>query len=123
MPENGKTNKADWISAAVGLMGLVAITVGGYGKYTSDQATHDAKLEMLEKEHVVSQNKISSMEDELDVLWVDTQKNGEIIKVIRKDQERFDAAFLKFAEATDRLSISVARIETYMKIKEQKDKE
>ena len=105
------TNKAEVVGATVGVLGLLFMGVGLYGTYTSDKASTQAQINVLEKEHEVSTVKIGKMEEELDVLWVDTQKNAETIKVVRRDQERFDEAFIKFADATDRLSISVARLE------------
>jgi len=115
-------NKAEWGTIVLSVVTVLSVMFGAYGTYTSDQASQEIRIIALEKELEVFTESARAMEDELDVLWVDTGRNAESIKVIRKDQERFDAAFLKFAEATDRLSVSVARLEEHMRIDEMREK-
>lgn len=115
-------NKAEVISAIVGVLGLLGVSFGLYGAYTWDKSHQQARITVLEKEHEVSATKIGKMEEDLDVLWVDTQKNEESIKVVQRDQDRFNAAYIKFADAVDRLSISVARLEERIGLNNQTQK-
>jgi hypothetical protein len=115
------STKAEWIQAGAAVLTVLGVGVGLYGTYRADLASSNARISNLEKVAEVSTIKMGAMENELDVLWVDTQKNEETLRLVRKDQERFDKAFIKFAEATDRLSVSVARLEERMRFSEGKN--
>jgi hypothetical protein len=108
-------SKAEWSSVAISLVSMVVLLALAYGKYTSDRATMTVQLANIEKVQRVSTSKSDLMEDELDVLWIDTQKNKDSIGAQSKELARFDVAFSRFADAVDRLSIAVAKLEERIK--------
>lgn len=116
------STKTEVISVVLGVITTVSVGIGLYGTFTAENARQQIKIESLEKEQKVSTTRIVGLENELDVLWVDTQKHEGHIEGIRRDQERFDDAFVKFADATERLSISVARLEERMRSKENEER-
>jgi hypothetical protein len=103
--------KSSWVSAVVSTVVAIALIFGTYGQYRADQVELLSRVGSLEKVQEVSSEQHSLMEDELDVLWVDTQKNKDQIVVTKEALVRFDKSFGKFADAVDRLSISVVRLE------------
>mgnify|MGYP003657751663 FL=1 len=60
---------------------------------------------------MVSRGDREAMGNELDVLWVGTNGNKGKLVTMDRDLHRFNASFEKFADAVDRLSISVVRLE------------
>ena len=107
-------NKAEWTNVALTAVTILGISFGGYGHFSGVMANQEARLVVLEKEQEVSRKDRDAMDNELDVLWVDTSKSKDGIKTLQKGQERADRYFEKFANAVDRLSISVARLEEHM---------
>ena len=107
MPES----RAEWTNVVISGIALLCIAFGGYGHFSGMLANKEARILVLEKESVVSRKDREEMDNELDVLWVDTSKNKDRIVGLDKDLKRFDKSFEKFADAVDRLSISVVRLE------------
>tara|TARA_R110002167_G_scaffold62649_1_gene176832 strand:- start:835 stop:1191 length:357 start_codon:yes stop_codon:yes gene_type:complete len=107
-------NKAEWTNVALTAATVLGVAFGGYGHFSGVMANQEARITVLEKEQQVSHRDRDAMDNELDVLWVDTSKNKDGIKTLQKGQERADRYFEKFANAVDRLSISVARLEEHM---------
>ena len=78
-------------------------------------ASIEARLVALEKVQEVSIISRGEMENELDVLWIDTQRNKDSIQTVKETQSSFNDAVIRLADATDRLSISVAKLEERVK--------
>lgn len=111
------SSRAEWVNVSLSVIAMLGLAFGGYGHLSAEIATKEVRLTALEKEQAVSRKERNEMDNELDVLWVDTNKNKDQITSAKKDLSRFNASFEKFATAVDRLSISVVRLEERIKAK------
>ena len=103
--------KAEWVDTGIALVGLLGLAFGGYGYFSAELALNEARISILEKEIIVSGKEREEMGNELDVLWLGTNGNKGKIETLDKDLSRFNESFEKFADAVDRLSLSVVRLE------------
>ena len=111
MPDS---SRSEWANVGIAAVALLSLAFGGYGHFSGVMAEQQAKVRVLEKESMVSIKDRAEMSNELDMLWLDTSRNKDGLVVIEKDLSRFNASFEKFADAVDRLSISVVRLEVGM---------
>lgn len=105
------SDKAEWTNVILTALTLLGLAFGGYGHFSAVLADKEARIVVLEKEQEISRKDREVMDNELDVLWVDTSKNKDKLGVIEKDLERHDKSFERFTEAVDRLSMAVVRLE------------
>lgn len=105
------SSRAEWVNAGIALVGILGMALGGYGHFSAELALNEARISILEKEIIVSSKEREEMGNELDVLWLGTNGNKGKIATLDKDLSRFNESFEKFADAVDRLSISVVRLE------------
>ena len=113
--------KASWVNALFTGLGVAALAFGGYGHFSAALANKEARIVVLEKEHLVSTKERGGLDNELDVLWADTRQNTNSIERNSKEIEKSNRALEKFSDAVDRLIISVTRLEE--KLKYNKDSE
>ena len=111
------SSKADWYGVALTAITLLSVAFGGYGHFSSVMADKEARITVLEKEVVVATKDREAMDNELDVLWVDTSRNRDSVDFLKVEFSKAATSFSKFADAVDRLSVSVARLEEQVKIK------
>jgi hypothetical protein len=110
-----KEIKAAWVNVVLGCVSLIALAFGGYGHFSAVLADKEARIVVLEKEQLVSLKDREGMDNELDVLWVDTKQNRVGIDRNKEDIERSNEVLGKFSDAVDRLIISVTRLEEKIK--------
>ena len=107
---NGR-NIPDWVSAIAGLVVIVAGGIGLYGANLAETATLASHVEHNKTLSVSNAERLNTVDADINVLNTQVTVVTESLNAMQKSQEQFNESVVKLAEATDRLNISVARLE------------
>ena len=107
---NGR-NIPDWVSAAVALVVLVSGGIGIYGASIAETATLSSYVEQNRAVSQSNLNRLNDVDSDLHLITTQVTVISESLSTVQKTQEQFNNAVLRLADATERLNISVARLE------------
>lgn len=109
------SSKAEWVNIGLITLAMLGATFGTYGHFTARLTMQDSAISVAKTEREGMRRELESVDNELDVLWVDNTNNKKDIDRNRIEVEKNAKFQEEVLTAVNKLLVSVARVEEKMK--------